>query len=360
MKRILLLSDVNSAHTKKWVSILLEKDVELAIYSLSLPEKDWYTAKGVALLSSSGFKEDKFGSSEVSKISYLNKRKELQRVISRFRPSVVHAHYASSYGLLGALSGFHPLYTSVWGSDILLFPSNPIKRFIVKYNLKKADKVIVSSNVLYDKALKLGVEKPIQIPFGVDSNLFTYVKREPKDKITIGIVKSLEAVYGIDTLISAMQILRDKGDGVDYELHIIGKGSLENNLKEYARVLKVDKQVRFFSPVSQEELVSYYHQMDIAIFLSHSESFGVAVLEAQSTGLPIVVSKVGGLMQVTEENVTALWVEPSDAFGAAVALSKLATNSVLRNEMGLAGRQKVEKEYELTETKSKIWSLYRL
>ena len=55
----------------------------------------------------------------------------LKTAIAQFKPDVVHAHYATSYGLIGALSGFHPFVISAWGTDVMKFPQ---KNFINKAN----------------------------------------------------------------------------------------------------------------------------------------------------------------------------------------------------------------------------------
>ena len=81
------------------------------------------------------------------------------------------------------------------------------------------------------------------------------------------------------------------------------------------------------------------------VALSRSESFGVAVIEASACGLPVVVSNVGGLPEVVEQGVTGFIVPPEDPAAAADALEQLLASKELRERMGSAGRDRVERLY---------------
>ncbi|HDQ15548.1 MAG TPA: glycosyltransferase family 4 protein [Bacteroidetes bacterium] len=358
MKKILLLSDINSAHSKKWFKLLSQYGFSLAVYSLSLPEDGWYKKENIKLLSDGGFSNAKFHAKQSSKIAYLKRRKEVKKAIADYKPDIVHAHYASSYGLLGALSGFHPFYLSVWGSDVLLFPSNPINKSIIKFNFKKADKIIVSSKILKEESQRYTKKEISIIPFGVDTSIFKPSYKEKSDIIIIGTVKSLEKVYGIDLLIKAFSILVKKMPQTKIEMHIIGEGSEKASLEKMTKELGVDKQTRFLGTFSQQDLVKKMHDFDIGVFLSRSESFGVAILEVSACGIPVVVSAVGGLKEVVEDDKTGFWVETENPEAAAEKMKLLMKDKKLREQMGKKAREKVIKEYNLKDTEKEIVNLY--
>jgi hypothetical protein len=73
------------------------------------------------------------GHSFVSKLKYVSLVSELKTACRKFDPDLMHAHYATSYGLLAALSGFKPYLISVWGSDVFDFPK---AFFFASTNLK--------------------------------------------------------------------------------------------------------------------------------------------------------------------------------------------------------------------------------
>jgi len=359
MKRILLLSDINSAHTKKWAGVLVNHGFSVGIYSLSKPADDWYLKVGIELLSESGFANNTFDAATAGKISYLRKRKEVRKAITIFKPDVLHAHYASSYGLLGAMAGFHPYFISVWGSDVLLFPNNPLSKAILRYNFRKADKIIVSSKTL-DTAVRRFTSKSLQIiPFGINTELFSWKERMCGDTINIGTVKTLRHVYGIDLLIRAFAQVVSELPTQNISLTIVGEGPEKDSLIQLADSLGVRNKIHFMLPVSQAELVGVLHSFDIAVFLSRSESFGVAVLEASSTGLPVVVSKTGGLTEVVDDGITGFHVQPGIIGDAAEKIAQLLHDEPLRQRMGKAGRNKVMHEYELKNTVAAICNLYQ-
>ncbi len=358
MKKILLLSDITSTHTKKWVNILTENAFDVGIFSLSVPEDKWHEEAGVSLISETGFESGKFHASQASKLTYIRQRNAVRKAIKEFKPDVVHAHYATSYGLLGAMSGFHPYYISVWGSDLLLFPSNPINKLVIKYNFRKADKIIVSSHVLANESRKYTRKDVRIIPFGIDTDLFTAGKRPDKEEIVIGTVKSLENVYGIDLLIKAFAKLTEKIPGQKFLLHIIGEGTQKEVLSGLVSNLGLEGKVYFFNRLTQLELVPIYHAFDIGVFLSRSESFGVSILEASATELPVVVAEVGGLKEVVDNEKTGFFVPPENVDIACEKIMQLVMDKELRRTMGKAGRQKVIDEYELKDTVKDILDLY--
>lgn len=96
---------------------------------------------------------------------------------------------------------------------------------MLKYNLKKADKILSTSNVMA-KETKLYTNKDIEVtPFGIDIEQFKPMVFESlfdKDDIVIGTVKSLEEVYGIEYLIRAFKIISDKYENLPLKLLIVG------------------------------------------------------------------------------------------------------------------------------------------
>lgn len=128
--RILLLSDANSVHTQKWVSVLIGRGLNVGLFSLRKPEGVFWDAlepNSIELRwSDTGVKRGIAG-----KATYLFAIPTIRRFVHEFKPDILHAHYATSYGLLGVLSKFKPLIISVWGSDVYDFPYlSPVHRTI--------------------------------------------------------------------------------------------------------------------------------------------------------------------------------------------------------------------------------------
>jgi glycosyltransferase involved in cell wall biosynthesis len=300
-QRILFLADINSTHTERWVISLLEKGFLIALFSLSDEKKTW--TKGL-----SNFEYECFGisdnqtksNSRFGKVSYFSARRKVKEYYQSFKPDIVHAHYASSYGTLARGIGHERTVLSLWGSDVYQFPKrSPIHRFLFKRAVKFA-KVVCSTSSDMAREASIYVKRDYVItPFGVDTNRFALADiRTTSEMITIGTAKMLEDVYGIDRLLKMYSVFRQKVDSPS-RLLIYGEGGRGDFLKELTKELKIEEHVSFMGFVTGEDLVKAYQSFDVFVSLSRRESFGVATLEAQSCGALAMVTNVGGLPEVT-------------------------------------------------------------
>lgn len=363
--KILLLSDPNSAHTFKWVKSLIERGCEIYLFGVSGHDKKLYSNFKNLQVESYGIDETvvKSGEGSLSKLQYLYSIPRIRQVIKSFKPDIVHAHSASSYGLLGALCGFSPLIVSVWGLDVFTFPrKSAIHNMIIKYVLKKADYILSTSNVMAEET-KLYTSKEIQVtPFGIDMDMFKpeKVKKICGDEdIVIGIIKTLEKNYGIDYLIKAFKILKERNTNLPLKLLVVGKGSQEAELKKLAKELNLNGTVIFTGAVEYKDVPKYQNMLDISVSLSHFEGFGVSTIEACACEKPVVVSNVGGLAEIVENNKSGFIVPPSNPEATADALEKLVLDKGLREKLGKKGREIVKEKYYWDDNVSRMLDVYQ-
>lgn len=344
--KILLLSDLNSIHTKKWVSALSDNGINLCVFGFSAPEDDFY-AKLINTEIHFAAERQIGKSSSFSKLSYLNYFKTLKKVYKSFKPDLVHAHYASSYGLLGSFLRHKPFLISMWGTEIFDFPkSNKLNRFILKRNLKRADHLFSTSHAMAKEA-ELYTSKEIHIiPFGVNLDQFTPVKKHSSNEVVIGIVKTLEPNYGIRFLIDAFKQLTLDLPAQKMKLIIAGSGSEENALKEQVKSLNIESLVDFRGYIKNEMVAACFNEMDIAVVSSLEESFGVSAVEAAACEIPVVATRVGGLPEVVLDNITGLLCEPANVNDLKSKLEYLVLNPDLREKFGKDGRTFVLSKYD--------------
>jgi glycosyltransferase involved in cell wall biosynthesis len=287
----------------------------------------------------------------------------VRTLLRRVRPSFLHAHYASGYGTLAERAGFHPVVLSVWGSDVLVFPEkSPWRHRLVRRNLAAADLVAVTSEVLRRRVMELGVEQEriALTPFGIDCRVFRPVDRSASDReFVIGTVKSLEYVYGVDLLIRAFAQLKARYPMSRLRLVIAGKGSLETDLKSLAEELGIGGVTEFTGFVPHTEVPRLLRRFSVFVALSRRESFGVAVLEASATGLPVVVSDTDGFMETMRDGETGIMV-PARYQEAAAALERLFLDPDLMRRLGVAGRRFVEREYDWQRSLDRMETAYDL
>jgi len=365
--KVLLLSNPGSPHTIKWARSLAENAVEICILGLSAYDPSVYRNYENIQVHSLGLPGSITGNSEanISKARYLKAMPMVKQLIEKFRPDIVHAHYASSYGLLGALSGFHPYIISVWGADIFEFPRKSfLHGALIKYNFRKADKILSTSQVMAKETGRY-TEKPIEVtPFGIDLERFKPLRVGnlfDEGDVVIGTIKGLDKQYGIEFLLRAFAILAERHHALPLKLLIVGGGPLEKSLKQLANELRIDDRTVFAGRVDYDAVVNYHNMLAVFVSLSviDSESFGVAILEASACEKPVVVADVGGLPEVVADGVTGFVVAPRDPESAAAVIEKLVLDEELRKRMGKAGRTRVKELYDWNENVKQMIRIYQ-
>jgi len=346
--RICYLADAQSVHTQKWLSYFVNKGYEVHLISFRPG-----TIKGVSI---HYVQPIKFLS---SKLKYLSCLYLTKKIVHHINPDIIHAHWASTYGLAAAYTGFHPFIVSAWGSDILKVPKqNLLFQWLIRYTLRQADFITTTSKALADETRKYAPlnKNVIIIPFGVEMDKFSPIHKTKKEILTIGTIKALEPLYGIDYLIRAFANVARRFQNV--QLQIIGRGSLKNKLQQLSQKLGVIQKVSFVDAVPHDEIPKYLSRLDIFVIPSISESFGVVALEAQAMEIPVVASKVVGLPEVVLNNETGLLVPPKDVTSLTDAIIKLIENPDLRKRMGKAGRKFVNERYNWYSNAEKMTKLY--
>lgn len=356
--RICLLANGKSIHTVRWANALARRGHEIQLVTLHGLSK--------SLSREVGTLELRFP----PPVGYFMNIPSLRRHLRRVRPDLVHTHYASGYGTLGRLSGFHPQVLSVWGADVFDVPEvSPQRRRMVVANISHADWVCSTSHVMAERTRQLypPVQNLTVTPFGVDTDQFAPRPRSRDHSvITIGTVKTLAHKYGIDTLIEGFahcrRLLhqRDLKLAERLRLRVVGGGPQRDELEKLAKQTGVAQVTRFIGPVDHGEVPDQLNQLDIYVAASRmdSESFGVAAVEASACGLPVVVSDAGGLPEVVVDGKTGLVVPHSDPAALAQALVRLTLDRQLRHALGVAGRQHVMHHYQWDENVSRMEKVY--
>lgn len=347
--KVLIVSDAQSVHTQRWVTSLSKKGIEVVLYTIVPAGAEFYIQKGIKchIFDLFNYKREKRG------IFYPVKRhfqavKDLKRVIEEEKPDILHSHYVTSYSLIAALSGFHPLVESVWGSDVYIYPKKSIlHRLLVKFTLKKADKILSTSNVMAKEAGKY-THKEIGItPFGVDTELFCRTLPHPQEnRFVVASIKSLAPNYGNEYIIKAFHQVALANPQLDCSLELVGKGPDKEKLEKIAAELGISEKVHFRGFIPNALLPEMLQNCSIALYMSNSESFGVSAIEAMACECPVVASDADGFKEVMENGTTGFIVPRKDYMAAASAIQKFIDTPALIQKMGKAGRERVCSLYQ--------------
>lgn len=348
MPRLCYLADAPSIHTRRWVVHFVEKGYGVHVISFRPAQIQGAQVHYV------------HSWAKLGKLKYLLNVARVRDLIHQIRPDILQAFYLTSYGLLAALSGVHPLIVSVWGTDILLTPRrSPLHSLITRYALRKADYITALGTRLGEATVEYAPKgKKIAItPYGIDLKVFSPARRPRGDrKLTIGAIRRLKSVYGLDYLLRAMPMVLARHPGT--RLLLVGDGPQRSYLQGLAQSLGISDRVQFVGNVPHQQVPSYLDRIDIFVMPSISESFGVAALEASAMEIPVVASNVGGVPDAVIDGETGFLVPPKDPAAIAAAVMELIEKPDLRLRMGRAGRKFVAENYEWNEIAARMEKLY--
>jgi len=305
---------------------------------------------------------------------------EIRRAVKKIDPDILHAHYISHYGVYAALSGFHPLILSAWGSDISVDPEKSrIHKFFVKLALKKADIVHTSDEIGRKRLIELGCDprKVFVQNWGVDTNRFSPEARSQSLRRSLGIDDMYSVLcarwwrpnYRVDVFIRAMPLVSKKIPDIKFIL--LGGGPLGSKLKELARRLGVYEDIVFVGKVPEEEMPKYLASVDV--YVDTSSDYRVGVLG------DVVVARGGGGMGQTTRQVMAcgtphvlsdninvrsadwfqgLMYKQLDHRDLAEKIVQLLRDEKLRREVGEKSRKVALEICDLEKTMNKWETLY--
>lgn len=288
---------------------------------------------------------------------------------------IVHLHYPFLGGVGAVVRGTKALRQK--GNKVKLIVTyhmdligrgifRPIFRAYQKFTLpiiiKAADQVLVSSlDYAENGDLKPFVTKAknkfIELPFGVDTDRFAPrepdaallaewgIKPEESVILFVGGLNSAHYFKGASVLLRAFAELKKEAGSL--RLVLVGAGDLVASYKKMAANLKISDQVIFASSVSPENLPRYYNLADVFVLPStdRSEAFGLVLLEAQASGVPVIATDLAGMRTVFEDEKTGLVVPVNDSITLARALAWIFAHPDEHAAMRVSARARVMEKY---------------
>lgn len=291
----------------------------------------------------------------------------LMRMSRTYDYDVYHFYFGLPTALLAPYVRFvlgKPYIIALRGSDVpnydntrwLMRPLHALLRPISRFLWKHASSVTVLSEDLKRLASQTApAVESLVIRNGIDSDKFP-------EKLATQSAKALRLICvcrlvprkGLEYLIAAMEEL--KNDGVTLE--IVGSGQERGRVAELVRRRGVRDHILLSGYVSSEQLHVNYHQADVFVLPSLSESFGQVLLEAMSCGLPIVASSVGGIPETIRHGRNGLLVPPRNPAAIVASVRWMAANPKLRLRMGRFNAEQVRERYGWHAVAAQYESLY--
>ncbi|MBU0660758.1 glycosyltransferase family 4 protein [Patescibacteria group bacterium] len=208
-------------------------------------------------------------------------------------------------------------------------------KFVMPKVLAAADAICVSSFDYAESseaALLYAKQKDMwhELPFGVDTDRFAPRKKDDlllkkhtldPNISTILFVGGMDEAHhfkGIPVLLKSLVLLK-KSLG-ELQVVLLGEGELKEQFELQARALGVEGMVRFVGRVSEDDLPLYYNLADLFVLPSihRGEAFGMVLLEAFASGVPVIASDLAGVRTVAER--AGVVVQPKNVYALAQAI----------------------------------------
>lgn len=191
-------------------------------------------------------------------------------------------------------------------------------------------------------------------------------KKEPnttnKNKIKILGVGRLVEKKGFEYLIKAMKLIVKRNRNAF--LTIIGKGELEDDLREQSYNLGLAKNINFVGAQSNERCIDELSSSDIAVLPCVKARDGdldvcpLTLQEAMAMEIPVISTTVGSLPELIEDGIEGILIPERDEKAIADSIIKLIDDPKLRRKMGENGRMKITKEFNIKEQVSNLVNIW--
>lgn len=340
--KICFLADAGSIHTARWCDHFASLGYEVHVITFRN-----------ANIKSAAVHYIDAGAIDVSGGNWkvLLKVPEVKRLLRKIKPHILHAHYATSYGLVGALANYHPYVVTALGSDVLISPkSSAIYRMVLRFVFRRSDWATAMAEHMRNAMLDLGVppQKVTTVPFGIDPAVFNAKQRQlPADRFVITSTRNFESVYNLPHLIKAISKVRSEIN--DLQLNLIGDGSKRAEVERLVKDEQLDDVTKFFGRIPQPEIAKVLNGSHVFVTVSLSDGNNISLNEAMACGTYPIATDIPANTQWIDDKVNGRLVPVNDVDTLAAALL-----DVYRNYGSI--QQKAFETNQRIISKKAIWS----
>jgi glycosyltransferase involved in cell wall biosynthesis len=297
-------------------------------------------------------------------------------VLGRGGFDLVHVHWVVPNGPIGAIAAKRhdlPLVISLHGSDMAVSERSRAIGRLTRWSFGRSAAVVAPSGDLLERARRLGAPDRVElIPHGADREAFDV----PADiaaarRARLGLGEQDVVVAGVGRLIPVKGFAylleahaHALADDPRLRLVLVGDGDERVGLQERARTLGVLDTVVFTGMVDRSEIPEYLAAADIVAVPSvrydgYVDGLPTVALEAMAAGKPLVASRVGGLVELVDDQENGLLVGEKDVRALADALVRLAGEPDLRARLGARGQAEIGDQRSWKAAAQRYVTLYR-
>lgn len=281
------------------------------------------------------------------------------RLIKEVRPQIVHVNDLPPVRAVA-------LPAQTYGIPIVCHVRFPMPQEFTSWCLRRLPKPKVFLFVSY--ALQDELKRQFQEAFpqsrcqaihnGMHLDTFRYSERPIQEPLRIAIIAHLYPVKGHPLFLEMAHKLVRKFPGLEF--WIVGtdllKTGYQKELETMVEKLDLGEYVKFLG--FQQDIVQLLGQINILVSTSLVEPLGRSIIEAMSTGLPVVGTNVGGTSEIIQDGKTGFLVPSGDVDALVQAVAQLIRDPNLRLVMGKAARQRVEDCFSIEKHTTAVLDVY--
>jgi L-malate glycosyltransferase len=336
-------------HVRRWAGFFASRGHEVAVVTCGNADAVDRDEHGALL--PRDYEVHELGAPRVGKAGYLLKTRRARSIVRAFAPDVVHAHTATSYGLLAVSTGVRPLAVTTHGSDILLSSQTTLLRPVVRRVLRAADLVSVPGEHMRGRVEELrgSNEGVVVLQYGVETQRLAALGRSLRAERKHGPVRlvtarPLTALYNTDVVVRAAARLE-----FDWRLDVAGEGPERGALEALAGALGVRERVTFHGRIDERAAETLVGGSDVYLSLAASDGVSIALLEALALGTRPVLNDIAANRAWIENGVDGV-LTPCDPEAVAASIARALRLEPERARVSAFGRvrERADRETNLT------------
>ncbi len=266
---------------------------------------------------------------------------KLRRLLRQEKIDVVHAHVARDYPVVAAAAWRVPAVRVVFTRHLLF----PVKRHAL---YRRVDGWLAPTAQILETLEPLKPKRAAVIPNWVDPGRFEFRPHDVHDPVTVGLLGQISPHKGHDDAIDALRLL-----GSGFRLLIAGTGEEEyvQSLKRKAAGLSVEFPGFVAAP-------DFFPLIDVLAVPSWEEPFGIVLLEAMASGIPMVATNRGGPLDIVTSGEHGVLVPPRDPAALAAAIRALVNDEEFRRKITQQARTRIEMKFDRSQVIPRIERFY--
>jgi glycosyltransferase involved in cell wall biosynthesis len=279
------------------------------------------------------------------------------RVARRLRADVVHTHlvHADVYGAAAAVLRHARLVSTKHNDDP--FRTGPF-RHVERAIARRAEHVIAITEALRRFTVEqvgIPAAKVTTIHYGLDEPPAAWGENPSaqvaSEAVVLLAVARLTAQKGLDVAVRALPVIRETEPRA--ELVVLGEGPDRGALERLAARLGVADAVHLLGRVP--DVAAWLRRADVLVHPARWEGFGLALLEAMLTSLPVVATRISAIPEIVVDDETGLLVPPDDAPALAAAVVRALANG---DRLGAAGLARARSEFSVARMAERTLAVY--